>query len=198
MKERIALIHVYQLREAFDGSIQPSKRGLIQACAAYELARRGEIDTIFIAGGNVWGEEYPPFSRVLAEQMQQIGVRVPINAVSSAMDTPQEIDEYLKMTADKPNSQYIFIANRTHLDRIKDRVASRGIANAEFIAAEDVLKELPYFKKFIEEFERSEIENKFKKREARVRFVYRLGLEKFFTFIAKKGRKRRFSVDFDE
>jgi len=198
MTERIVLTHVYQIREAFDGSIQPTKRGLMQVCAIWELARQERIDGVLVAGGKVWGEQYPVFSEVLARQMRQIGVDIPIFIFSDAMDTPQEINTYLKEAKKREWKKLVFVGNETHLERIKNRVKARGIKEANFISSEEVLTQMPYFHQFVEEFKQSQIEANFKRREARVRLAYKLGLEKTLTLVARMGRKRPFKVNFDE
>ena len=189
-RPRPILAHVYWNRELFDGEIHPSLRGTMQACALYLLKRRDAIDKIFIAGGYLWGEEYPSFAQVLTYELEDIGVAGPITCVAKATDTSGEIDLFLKEAKKEKWSNLTFLANRDHLRRIDDLLRAKKVKGATLIASEDVLVQYPFFQNFVENFGQSEHEELFKKYNNKVLLAYRLKLG-WLLKLASKGRKEK-------
>ena len=198
--ERFVLAHSYGYQESAT-SIRPSQRGLMQACALWILEHQYKIDSIFIAGGHLWGESYPSLAEVLKEESIKIGVSIPIYTKSIAADTPQEIDTFLERAESKFGLQLIFLANRTHLLRVRQILNSRHVKVLRepiLLATEDILTEAPYFQTYVDNFANSKEEKEFQKRELQVRMAYRFGLERLLTAFAQKSRKKKFQPKFDK
>ena len=61
------LAHTYMFKEPKIGrSLRSSLRGHMQVSALSQMHKEGRIDHIFIAGGRVWGEQFPSLADVMA------------------------------------------------------------------------------------------------------------------------------------
>ena len=99
------------------------------------------------------------------------------------------------------------MANDSHL-LVIENIYGRRHQTADLIATEEVLygteHTIPntnhidyHFRRFIENFSASEIEKEFRKREKRIKFAYKLGLERPLSKFARLARKEKFITKFD-
>lgn len=206
MKEKkdAVLAHVYM----FDYNAErprSSIRGRMQVSALSHLYAAGLVDKIFIAGGKVWGQDYPSLAGLMAGELVRKSVD-PRDIIlrPEALETGQEVDLFLEEARRRGWDSLGGIANKTHLRRI-DKIYKRRGQQIEYVSAEEVLGNIsqdhslrpnPY-RDFLSRFEVSEIERKFRRREKLVNILYILGLEKILRRIAQSRRVQKFKVPFD-
>src|SRR3989344_3001327 len=109
-----ALAHVYMYKYNSEKP-RSSLRGHIQVLALSDLYRRGRVAKIFIAGGPVWGDEYPSLAEVMARELVRKSVNpddIVINP--QGMDTPQEVDLFLEEAERQGWGKLADVANRNH------------------------------------------------------------------------------------
>lgn len=195
------LAHVYQLREVRKGTsrkLRPSIRSHIQISALLQLRKEDKVGTIFIAGGHVWGDDYPSFAEIMSDELIRRGVdKKAVMVRPIAQDTPAEVDAFLQEARNNSWGRIADLSNSSHQVVIKD-IYRRRKQNIDLISAEQVLAESrPRYRSFFGRFRTSMLELRFKKREQMIRKLYGLGLEKALSTFAKLSRKRKFTPDFD-
>lgn len=200
------LAHVYMYK--YDSKKPRSGiRGHIQVSALSELYRQGAVNKIFIAGGSVWGEEYPPLANVMADELVRRSVKREAIVVNpAAIDTPQEVDLFLQEAKKQGWINLADVANKNHRRVIKRIYRSRK-KDVSLISAENVLDNVrrpehstrPYpYRKFLEAFRNSWPEKIFKIRGVIISALYFLGLERRLSKFASKQRNERFEPSFDK
>ena len=208
MKERYdaVLAHVYMYNFQADRP-RSSIRGHMQVSALAHLYQEGKIGHIFIAGGQVWGNEYPSLAEIMARELTRRNVNpedIIMNPI--AKDTPKEIDLFLEEAKKRGWQNIADVANDIHQRRIEHIYSKRGIKITS-ISAEDILStvqqpdhsysQFPY-RRFLEKFSQSDMEKAFKRRELFVTLLYKLGFEKLLSYFAQSNRVQRFKVPFDD
>lgn len=145
------LVHAYWLKEYPDGRLRPSIGGRLQIRAAAELFRRGLVKNIFLAGGRIWGNEYPSLAHVMGEELQR-RFHVPtscIHLVNEAKDTSLEVDLFLAKAHQLGWKNLLGLASNIHLPRIR-KLHRSGKIRMEVITNEEVLSNTsPPYKQFI-------------------------------------------------
>ena len=205
MKERFdaVLAHTYMFKELqADRRLRSSLRGHMQVTALAQMYNEGRIGHIFIAGGKVWGEQYPSLAEVMAKDLESRAI--PSEAIvlaPVAKDTPEEIDIFLSHSEKMGWENLASIANRAHLRRIKNIYRRRNI-KVETIPTENVLTNIEFRKRFpyrtfLKRFKLSKEELLFNIREGIVLMAYYFGLEKALTKFAQNNRVQKFKVPFD-
>lgn len=203
MKERydavLAHVYMYQYRSERPRS---SIRGHMQVSALSNLYKERRIRNIFIAGGQVWGENYPPLAEVMREELIKRGVNEgDIVIKSQGYDTPQEVDLFIDEAKEKNWQKLADLANQSHRKRISAIYARRN-TKPEAINAEDVLYNVNFrgrnpYRRFLERFKNSELEKSFKARDRIIRLIYKLGLEKLTSKFAQSSRREKFEPNID-
>lgn len=216
MAERYGAIlaHVYQIRESQKDTtsaskIRSSRRGHMQVSALTQLIREGKTNVVFIAGGQVWGQEYPAFANLMGQELknrlEHADIKHPEIVINpKAMTTDEEIGLFLKEGDEKGWNPIASVANKRHAVRIKKIYESRRRPDVEVINAEDVLANVEFgpkarrpYKPFLEAFRWSKMEMIFMARELVITTFYRLGLEGLLRAAAKSTRVQKGKVWFD-
>jgi len=195
MAERTILAHCYGFERFPDGDVQPSARGQLQIQAVLELERQNAVDTVFIAGGFLWGTSSPSVASVMKKDLLAKGSGLNIVTCPHAFTTGEEVDYYLEESAERYWEGFTSLANSTHLFRIMHIYASRGV-EANFISAEEIIKQDTSYRYYLEQIANSPVEKKFRWREEMAIFAYAHGLERFLDWFAKRTRNKEFRPDF--
>lgn len=199
------LAHVYMYNFQAERP-RSSIRGHMQVSALAHLYREGRIGKIFIAGGKVWGEDYPSLAELMRDELQRKSVKTEDIIINpQAKDTPKEIDLFLQEAENRNWVNIGDVANETHQRRIV-LLYSKRRKKITHISAEKVLssiqqpnhpyRQFPYLQ-FLENFSQSDMEKVFKRRELFVTTLYRLGFEKLLSRFARSNRVQKFKVPFD-
>lgn len=123
--------------------LRPSIRGRLQVRAAAELFHQGLIENIVLAGGKVWGEEYPSLSEVMKDELQR-RFQIPqenIYLVDRAKETSLEIDLFLTKAQKMEWKNLLDLGTMYHLPRIKSLFKTRN-CNIETITSEEILSKI--------------------------------------------------------
>ncbi len=135
------LVHVYWLSN-IDGDVKLSTRSNLVAASAASLYLQGKVKNIVITGGKIWGKEYPSVARLMANELTNT-FTIPQEHIfikDIALNTSQEIDEFLKI-AEKMNWQSLLdLASKKHFWTISKLYMNKGVKDkVEFVNMEDVL-----------------------------------------------------------
>lgn len=123
--------------------LRPSIRGRLQVRAAAELFHQGLVENIILAGGKVWGEEYPSLSEVMKEELQR-RFQIPsdnVYLIDQAKDTSFEIDLFLTKAKEMGWRNLLDLGLKLHLPRIRTLLKNRN-AQVETINSEEILSQI--------------------------------------------------------
>jgi len=195
MAERTILAHCYGYDRLPNGDVQCNARGQLQIQAILELEKQNAIDTVFLAGGFLWGYSSPSLAGTMKRELLEKGSELNIVTSPHAFTTGEEVDHYLEESAERDWDGFTSLANATHLPRIMHIYASRGV-EAKFMSSEVTIRRDERYQNFIELLKNTPVEKKFRWREEMAFFAYVHGLESFLDWFAHRTRINEFHPAF--
>ena len=134
------LIHAYWFSQNSDSSIGLSSRGNLVTAAAAQLIINNVCNYIVLAGGHIWGPQFPSLAMVMQQELVE-KFHIPKDRIiveDSAMDTNDEIDIFLEIAKKFKWNRIGSLASTKHFMTIP-KIYSYKHQHAVFLSTENVL-----------------------------------------------------------